>query len=283
MGGRVARQRANGSRPGGAWEYYASLFWDLWEQLPTLHHTFLQTPPEITSRDVLRYTIKTSDPKISSRMFDLCRNGSPYYTACFGKHILNPHPKIHHQNKSPKISSHMCDFGRNSSPYYTAHFGKHILNQHHKVHHKTSNPKIPFYASLFWNLWEQLPKIAPRISANPSKKKTSRDDQRYTIKTSDPKISSHIFFFTAMGLSFFGRFLYWPVSRCALADCFYTGQSPDWQNPEKMVTPGGWGLAVGAGLPPEVGSWWGSCRQRWCVPTSPNPTGKPRRLAWPLG
>ena len=86
-----------------------------------------------------------------------------------------------------------------------------------------------------------------------------------------------------MGLSFFGRFLYWPVSRCALADCFYTGQSPDLQNPEKMVTPGGWGLAVGAGLPPEVGSWWGSCRQRWCVPTSPNPTGKPRRLAWPLG
>ena len=89
--------------------------------------------------------------------------------------------------------------------------------------------------------------------------------------------------FTAMGLSFFGRFLYWPVSRCALADCFYTGQPPDLQNPEKMVTPGGWGLAVGAGLPPEVGSWWGSCRQRWCVPTSPNPTGKPRRLAWPLG
>ena len=102
VGGRVARQRANGSRPGGAWEYDASLFWDLWEQLPTLHHTFLQTPPEITSRDVLRYTIKTSDPKISSRMFDLCRNGSPYYTACFGKHILNPHPKIHHQNLRPK-------------------------------------------------------------------------------------------------------------------------------------------------------------------------------------
>ena len=89
--------------------------------------------------------------------------------------------------------------------------------------------------------------------------------------------------FTAMGLSFFGRFLYWPVSRCALADCFYTGQSPTLKNPEKMVTPGGWGLAVGAGLPPEVGSWWGSCCQRWCVPTSPNPTGKPRRLAWPLG
>ena len=101
------------------------------------------------------------------------------------------------------------------------------------------------------------------------------------------KVEYVLFFFphlfTAMGLSFFGRFLYWPVSRCALADCFYTGQSPDLQNPEKMVTPGGWGLAVGAGLPPEVGSWWGSCRQRWCVPTSPNPTGKPRRLAWPLG
>ena len=74
--------------------------------------------------------------------------------------------------------------------------------------------------------------------------------------------------FTAMGLSFFGRFLYWPVSRCALADCFYTGQSPDLKNPEKMVTPGGWGLAVGAGLPPEVGSWWGSCCQRWCADKS---------------
>ena len=103
-------------------------------------------------------------------------------------------PKYTIKTSDPKISSHMFDFGRNSSPYYTAHFGKHILNQHHKVHHKTSNPKIPFYASLFWNLWEQLPTLHHAfLQTHP--KKTSRDDQRYTIKTSDPKISSHMFGF----------------------------------------------------------------------------------------
>ena len=132
----------------------ASLFWDLWEQFPKLHHTFLQTNPKITPRDDQRYAIKTSAPKISSHMFDLCQNGSPYYTAHFGKHILN------------------------------------FLNQLPKVHHKTSDPKIPFYASLFWDLWEQLPKLHHTFLQIHAKI-TSRDVPRYTIKTSDPKISSH--------------------------------------------------------------------------------------------
>jgi len=84
-------------------------------------------------------------------LVDFGRNSSPYYTAHFGKHILNQRPSVHHKTSDPKISSHMFDLCRNGSPYYTAHFGKHILNflnQFPKVHHKTSDPKILAYASL---------------------------------------------------------------------------------------------------------------------------------------
>ena len=43
-------------------------------------------------------------------------------------------------------------------------------------------------------------------------------------------------------------YLYWPVSRCAwAADCFYTGQSPDMQNPLMYGGGGGEG-------------WWWGCR-----------------------
>ena len=49
--------------------------------------------------------------------------------------------------------------------------------------------------------------------------------------------------------------LYWPVSRCACAaDCFYTGQSPDMQNP--LMYGGGGGRRLVVGLP------WGCCVSR---------------------
>ena len=59
----------------------------------------------------------------------------------------------------------------------------------------------------------------------------------------------HTPFYRARSLSA-GLFLYWPVSRRAgWADCLYTGQSPDVQNPH--------GIKCGAGR--GAGWWEGGC------------------------
>ena len=122
---------------------HTSLFLTFPDQLSMLHHACESTHPEPMSQDRPQNP-RPQDFHLTHPCFELCRNGSPYYTPHVRQPILNQCPK-RPQNLRPQDFhlTHPCfELCRNRSPYYTPHVWQPILNQCPKTDHKTSDPKI---------------------------------------------------------------------------------------------------------------------------------------------